>query len=149
MRNDLIAASLNAETVDIISAQHRGKIRSGLAQIHSLGTKLVAIKNNLGLRLVKLHVGISEDEQAAGHGFLNELLRKLTDLLWFGRRHNRKVDGKLPPPGSGGGVRGITRTPAIFESGPDDSISNSCVVFLRWLQGFVTMPPKPPEGFVI
>jgi len=57
--------------------------------------------------------------------------------------------GKSPPPGSGGGVSGITRTPGIFESGPIDSIRSCCAVFVRSLQGFVTIPPNPPFGDVI
>ncbi len=56
---------------------------------------------------------------------------------------------KSPAPGSGAGVSGITRTPAIRESGPELSIWSCCVVFLRSLQGLVTMPPKPPVGKVI
>src|SRR5262250_545179 len=55
-----------------------------------------------------------------------------------------KSTGKLPPPGSGGGVRGITRTPGICDSFTADSNRNCCVVFLRLLQGLTTMPPKPP-----
>ena len=57
--------------------------------------------------------------------------------------------GKFPPPGNGGGVNGITRMPGIFDSGPVDSTSSCCAVFLRSLHGFVTMPPKPPVGDVI
>ncbi len=57
--------------------------------------------------------------------------------------------GKSPPPGSGSGVRGIARIPAIFDSFPADSISSWPVVFERWLHGFVTIPPKPPVGNVI
>ena len=57
--------------------------------------------------------------------------------------------GKLPPPGSGGGACGMTRTPAIFESGAIASISSCCVVLVRSLHGLVTMPPKPPLGNVI
>ena len=43
----------------------------------------------------------------------------------------------------------MTRTPEIFESGPADSSRSCWVLFFRALQGFVTMPPKPPEGDVI
>ena len=39
--------------------------------------------------------------------------------------------------------------PGIRDSGPIDSISSCCVVLLRSLHGFVTMPPKPPVGDVI
>ena len=60
-----------------------------------------------------------------------------------------KSTGKSPPPGSGGGVSGMTRMPGICESFPATSISSCCVVFVRSLQGLVTMPPKPPVGDVI
>ena len=60
-----------------------------------------------------------------------------------------KSTGKSPPPGSGGGVSGIVRMPGIFDSGPIDSISSCCAVLRRSLHGFVTMPPKPPEGPMI
>jgi hypothetical protein len=43
----------------------------------------------------------------------------------------------------------MTRTPAIFESGPIASIISCCVVLVRSLHGLVTMPPKPPVGKVI
>ncbi len=54
--------------------------------------------------------------------------------------------GKSPPPGSGGGVSGIARTPGIFDNGPYDSIRSCCAVLDRSLHGLVTMPPKPPLG---
>ena len=57
--------------------------------------------------------------------------------------------GKSPAPGSGAGVMGITRTPAIFESGSVDSTRSCSAVFVRWLQGLRTMPPKPLVGDVI
>jgi hypothetical protein len=60
-----------------------------------------------------------------------------------------KSTGKSPPPGSAGGVSGITRMPGICDSGPIDSISSCCAVFVRSLHGVVTMPPKPPVGNVI
>ena len=60
-----------------------------------------------------------------------------------------KSTGKSPPPGRGAGVSGITRTPAIFESGSVDSMRSCSVVFCRSLQGLVTMPPKPPVGPMI
>ena len=43
----------------------------------------------------------------------------------------------------------MTRTPAIFDSGAIASIISCCVVFVRSLQGFATMPPNPPPGCVI
>ena len=46
-------------------------------------------------------------------------------------------------------MSGITRIPGILESGPTDSMSSCCAVFVRSLQGCVTIPPKPPVGNVI
>ena len=60
-----------------------------------------------------------------------------------------KSTGKSPPPGSGAGVMGITRTPGISASLPEASSRSCSVVFVRSLQGFVTMPEKPPVGDVI
>ena len=57
-----------------------------------------------------------------------------------------KSTGKPPPPGSAGGTREITRTPGICENFPAASIWSCDVLFLRSLQGLVTMPPKPPVG---
>ena len=36
--------------------------------------------------------------------------------------------------------------PGICDSGPIDSISSCCAVFVRSLHGFVTIPPNPPVG---
>ena len=60
-----------------------------------------------------------------------------------------KSTGKSPAPGRGAGVMGMTRTPGISASLPADSRSSSSVVFFRSLQGFVTMPPKPPVAPMI
>ncbi len=60
-----------------------------------------------------------------------------------------KSTGKPLPPGRGGGVSEMTRTPAIFEDFAAASICRSWVERFRALQGFVTMPPKPPLGEVI
>ena len=43
----------------------------------------------------------------------------------------------------------MARIPGIFDSGPISSTSNCCVLFVRWLQGFVTNPPNPADGNVI
>ena len=65
LRNDLVAPALDAEAIHIIPAQHGGKILTGLGQVHSLRAELVAVEDDLGLRLVELQVGVGENEQAA------------------------------------------------------------------------------------
>ncbi len=54
--------------------------------------------------------------------------------------------GKSPPPGSGGGVSGMMRTPGICPSLADASICSCAELLSRSLQGLVTMPPKPTVG---
>ena len=53
------------------------------------------------------------------------------------------------PPGGGRVLRSKVDCLRICESGPIDSIRSCSVVFVRSLQGFVTIPPKPPVGNVI
>src|SRR5258706_13243436 len=60
-----------------------------------------------------------------------------------------KSTGKSPPPGSGGGTVEITRIPGLLDRPPEPSIWICCVVFLRSLQGLVTIRPKPPLGNTI
>ena len=54
--------------------------------------------------------------------------------------------GKSPPPGSGAGVMGITRTPGISASFGETAISSSSVVRVRSLHGFITMPREAAGG---
>ena len=65
LRNDLVAASLDAEPVDVVGAEQRRQIAAGLAQIDALRAQLVAIEDDLRLRLIELQIGVGEDEQAA------------------------------------------------------------------------------------
>src|SRR5439155_25943293 len=57
--------------------------------------------------------------------------------------------GKPSPPGRGGGVRGIMRTPGSFDRAAAASIWSRAVDFFLWLHGLVTIPPNPPPGEVI
>ena len=56
--------------------------------------------------------------------------------------------GNCPPPGSGGGVVAMTRTPGIALSFPNASGRICSVVRFRSLHGFTPMPEIPPKGCV-
>jgi hypothetical protein len=56
---------------------------------------LVAVEDDLGLRLVELEIGVGEDEQPAGEGLLYELVRDVHQLLRLGRRGDDEVHGKV------------------------------------------------------
>ena len=121
---------------------------AGLAQIHALGTKLVAVKHDFSLGLVELHIGISVDEHAAGEGLLHELVGEVPELLRFGRRSDHEIDREVTTPGQW--RRSEWNDPNTWnpDNGPWIQAASCCAVFLRSLQGLVTMPPKPPLGFV-
>ena len=85
LRDHLVAAALDAEPVDVVSAEHRREIQTGLAQIDPLGAKLVAVEDHLGLRLVELQIRVGEDEQTTGERLLHELIGELAQLARLGR----------------------------------------------------------------
>ena len=60
LRNDFVAAPLDAEAVDVVSAQQRREILSGLAQVDALGAQLVAVEDDLGLRLIELQIRVGD-----------------------------------------------------------------------------------------
>ena len=61
-----------------------------------------------------------------------------------------KSTGKPPPPGSGGGdERDHAHAGDLRQLRRQPRPAAAACVFLRSLQGFVTMPPKPPVGSVI
>jgi len=96
LRNDFIAPALDAETVDIVTAEHSGKILSRLCQVHPLGADFVAVKHDFSLRLIKLQVGVGEDEKAAGECFLHQLIGELIELPRFRRRKNYELNREIP-----------------------------------------------------
>ena len=124
LRNDLVAAALDAEAVDVVPAQQGGKVLAGLAQVNALRAELVAVEDDFGLRLVEFQIRVGVDEQAAGERLrCTSWLAKSMSCCGSAGEAITKSTGKSPPPGSGGGVSGITRMPAIFDSGPTDSTS--------------------------
>ena len=99
LRNHFVAPALDAEAVDIVSAEKRGEVLSRLAQVNSLGAEFVTIKNHLGLRLIELHVNVGEDEHPARHCLLYQLIRKLGELLWLRRRRDHKINREISAAG--------------------------------------------------
>ena len=83
LRNHFVAPALDAEAVDVVPAEHGGKILARLGKVHSLRTEFVAVEDDLSLRLVELQVGVGINEKATGEGFLHELIGKLAELPWF------------------------------------------------------------------
>ena len=99
LRNHLVAPALDAEPVDVVAAEQRRQILAGLAQVDALRAQLVAIEDDLRLRLVELQVGVGEDEQPARERLLHELAGKLAELLRLGRRGDHEVDGEVSAAG--------------------------------------------------
>ncbi len=99
LRNDFVASALNAEPVDIVSAQQGGQILSGLAQVNSLRAQLVAIEDDLGLRLVELQVGVGVDEQTAGESLPHQLLGEVEQLLRLARRGDYEINREISAAG--------------------------------------------------
>jgi hypothetical protein len=83
-----------------------------------LRPQLVAVEHDPRLRLIELQVRVGKHEHSALERLHDERVRDVRQLLRLGRRLNDQVDRKSPPPGSAGGVVGITRMPAICDSGP-------------------------------
>ena len=95
LRNDLVAPALDAEAVDIVSAEQRGKVLTSLGQVHSLSTNLVTVEDNLSLWLIELQIGVGENEKATGECFLHQLIGEFTELPRFSRRHDHKLNRKI------------------------------------------------------
>ena len=95
LRNHLVTPALDAKAIDIIPAQHCGKILTGLSQVYSLGAELVAVEDDLGLRLVELQVRIGENEQAARECLTHELFSKCVELPGLHRRGNHELNREV------------------------------------------------------
>ena len=80
LRNDLVAASLNAEPVDVVAANQRRQILAGIPQVNALCSQLVSIEHNFGLRLIELEIRISENEEAARERLLHQLSSEVDKL---------------------------------------------------------------------
>ena len=99
LRNDFVTLTLDTETIHIIPAEQRRKVLAGLAQINPLRAELVPVEDYLGLRLVKLQIGVGIDEDAALERTLHQLVRELRKLLRLSRRSDDEVHGKISTAG--------------------------------------------------
>ena len=95
LRNDFVAPALDAEAIDVVAAEHGGKILAGLGQVDSLRAEFVAVEDDLSLRLVELQVGVGVNEEAAGERFLHELVGKLAELPRLGCRDNHELNREI------------------------------------------------------
>src|SRR5690606_36924934 len=102
LRDDLVAAALDAEAVDEIAADGRGQIRADLLQVEAHAGDLVAVEHDLRLRLVDLGVDIEKHELAAGHGAALQLAGKLQDAIVRSGRGQHKLDRKRAAAGQRG-----------------------------------------------
>ena len=62
-----------------------------LPEVDALGSQLVAVENNLGLRLIELQIGIGEHELAAGERLGHQLLREVGDARRLLGRHDHQL----------------------------------------------------------
>ena len=99
LRNDLVAAALNAEPVDVVTAEERRQVLSRLAEVHALRTHLVAIEHDLRLRLVEPEIGIGEHEQPAGERLLHQLAGELPEPLGLGGRRDHEIHREISATG--------------------------------------------------
>src|SRR4030095_11674583 len=93
--NNLVAASLDTEAVDIVSREHCGEVVAGSRQIYSLGANLVAIEHHFGLGLIEFQVRIRVEEHSTREGLLHELVRQFLKPFGFVGRRDHKIDGEI------------------------------------------------------
>ena len=97
--NDLIAPSLDAESIHEITPKHGAQIRPNLLEIKSQRGNLVAVKGDLGLGLIVFEVTVGEHEDAAGKGRSHQIIRRLKKLPGLDGRRNDEFDRKITPAG--------------------------------------------------
>ena len=148
LRDHLVAAPVDVEAVDEVAAQHRRQIGADLLHAQAHRRHLVAIDDDLGLRLVDAHVGDGrEGELAALHRLLHELLSR-TGGAPRGSPSTTSTNstGKVPALGSAAGRNTGARTPVIAASSCCSSSWIGKMLRLRSSHGLTSMPPKPPRG---
>src|SRR3989454_3573676 len=94
LRDDLVAAPLDAEAIDIVAAEERGQVRPGLAHVDTQRTHLVAVEDDLRLRLIELDVGVRVHEEAARVRLPDQLAGQLGDLRRLARGADDELDRK-------------------------------------------------------
>ena len=81
LRDDLIGASAHAEIVDVGAAQHGGERAADVAHLQAELRSLVAVDQDVGLRIVDFQIAIQEDEQAALLRLAQKLLSNVVQAL--------------------------------------------------------------------
>src|SRR4029450_8255010 len=95
LRNDLVAASLDAEAIDVVAAEQDRQIAPGLAEIDTLRPQLVAIEDDLRLWLIEVQVGVGEHEKSACERLSDQLPGDLDEPLRLSRRGNHEIDREV------------------------------------------------------
>ena len=133
LRDHLVAAALDAEAVDVVAAQQRREVAAGLAQVDALRAHLVAVEDDLGLRLVELQVGVGEHEQAAGERLPHQLVRRTRRAAAARRsRRSRSRPGSRRRRAAAAASAGSRARRGSATAGPTTP-SCSCCVVLRAL----------------
>ena len=129
LRDDLVAAPLDAEAVDVVAAEQRREVAARLAQVDALRAHLVAVEDDLGLRLVELQVGVGEHEEAARERLPTSWLANSASCCGLGGRGDDEVDREVAAARAApAAISGITRTPGIF----DELAGRLDLELLRW-----------------
>ena len=103
LRDDLVGQPRNGKAVDVVAAEHRGKVRADLRKVQPQRGDLLAVEHDLRLRLVVLQVQQREGEQSAGLGLVLELLAELEELARVARGRQHELHGEIRPARQRGG----------------------------------------------
>ncbi len=95
LRDDLVAAALDTEAIDVVATEHRAEVGADQLQVQPQRRHPVAIKHNLGLGLIKFQIGIRVHEQAALERAGDQLLAYFMQLPRLRGRGNHKLHREL------------------------------------------------------
>ena len=95
LRDNFVAAALDAEAVHKIAAEHGAEIRADLLKVHAERRDLVAIEHHLGPRHVVFQIRIGKHEHAARVCLGHELVRKPEQLARLGSGGDHKLQREL------------------------------------------------------
>ena len=65
LRNDLVAAAIEIEEVDVVAAEHGRERRADVGHVDADAVRLVGVDLELVLRRIELEVDVGEEEEAA------------------------------------------------------------------------------------
>src|SRR5262249_38566649 len=128
------------------AAQHRRKVPARLPEVHPLGPQLVAVEDDLSLRLVELQVRVGEHEDAALKRFADEGVGELRQALRLGGRGGDEVHRATAAPWRGWGDRGSAGA-AGGRRGPAGALDwERRRVLLSRAPGLGALPSDPAVG---